>query len=62
MKVDFKRELKGARQEVVDIHLEWNPQMPDEEGYVALVVSIVDLIQSHDRLNRLVDYAPGEQQ
>lgn len=51
MKVISKRTLEASNKETLDIHLEWDPSNESEEGLVALVATLADLVKQFNRLN-----------
>lgn len=57
MKITSDQKIESPSKEVLDIHIEFDPSNPTEEGYVALVGTLVDLINRNkvmaDALNRL---------
>jgi len=53
MKIEAKRNLISSEEEILDLHIEWNPALQDEDRYVALIATLVDFVNDYNRLNRL---------
>lgn len=48
MKVEIKQEIKSESLESVDIHIEFNPQLQNEENLAAYVAATVDLVRKYN--------------
>lgn len=55
MKVTANQSLVSTTEETLDIKVVWNPSNPEEDGMVALVATLIDLVNKYNRLNTLVD-------
>ena len=51
MKISAERNLESASKETLSITMEWNPGIDSEESLVALVATIVDLVNNYNRFN-----------
>lgn len=51
MKLESKREIVSSDKETLEIKIEWNPNNEQEEGLVALVATLSDLVKQFHRLN-----------
>jgi hypothetical protein len=51
MKVKSERKLESANKETLKIELEWDPTNESEEGLVALVATLTDLVKQFNVLN-----------
>lgn len=49
MKIDFQQNQVSTTEEILDIHLEWNPSNNDEEARAAIIATFLDMIK---KLNR----------
>lgn len=51
MKITAERKLESSDKETLKIELEWDPNNPNEEGLVALVATLADLVKNYHVLN-----------
>lgn len=55
MKIDIETEIKTEILETVDIHIEFNPQIENEENMAAFVVTLVDMVKNYKMLQSTLD-------
>lgn len=53
MNIEIKRDLASATQESLEIKFSWDPSNEEEEGLVAVIALVADLVSKYHRLNTL---------
>lgn len=60
MKITIKSKIESTSLETVDIHIEFDPLNPRDEGLAAIVTTISDLVREYEQLSKLVN-VPDQQ-
>ena len=45
MKIDFKSQIVSSKEEILDVHIEWDPSINDDESKAALIATFLDMVK-----------------
>lgn len=45
MKIEFKQTVVSTKEEILDIHLEWDPSDNNQEARAAIVATFLDMVK-----------------